>query len=110
MTKPNIQERLSTLRGKLNLTQTLALPTVRWLLAPRGHFRTGRTHLLAVAILEAALQNPNCEIPILDHGPVGESLVKKYIQDLVANFFEDCPGEIKFEEGSIYYFLEEDNA
>lgn len=107
---PTIHNRLNVLLGKLNLGQMLALPALRWLLAPRSHFRTGRTHVLAVVTLEAALQNPNCEISIIDHGlpSVRGSLAKAYIKDLVSVFFKDCPGEVKFYKDTICYVLKND--
>ena len=99
----NTQEKLNALITNLNPVQALVLPAIRWLLNPVGDFRSGRTHILAVSILEAAVRNPGCSIPIFDHhGPSDsrrvESTIKIMVEDVI-----DAEDDFVFTNGSLIY-------
>jgi hypothetical protein len=47
--------------------QEEALPYLDKLLDPRGNRQTGRTYLLAVALIRAGCRNPGVRIPFIDH-------------------------------------------
>ena len=95
-------EKLQQIVGTLNPLQTMALPAFRWLLTPKGGFRSGRTHLLAVAILEAAIMNPGCEIPIFDHGPAGDKAIESTIKVMIEEVFK-CKEDFVFIHGNLLY-------
>lgn len=100
MTAP---EKLQKLIGNLNPTQALVLPALRWLLNPKGGFRGGRTHLIAVVILEAAIHNPGCEVPMFDHGPSGS---KRIVEETVKTMIEEvlkCPEDFVFVNDYLLY-------
>lgn len=66
--------------------QQAALPYLDKLFDPMGNRQTGRTYLLAVALIRAACRNPTIEVPFIDHHDNDRrslGIVKRYVQILV---------------------------
>jgi len=66
--------------------QQEALPYLDKLFDPRGNRQTGRTYLIALALIRAACRNPGVRIPFIDHHDNNNNarrIVRRYVEIMV---------------------------
>ncbi len=67
MEEKEVNEKVKELKGELSHLQQKYFDAINWLFF--GERATGRTHLLAVVCISAAVSNPGQQIHLLDHYP-----------------------------------------